>query len=167
LAGQARSIAGVSQETGPVNVELPGGGHMQVEGWLPAQAAEGASLDAWLEWALPQGQTKWPPALSAFVHLRRGGENVAQADGAPTWFGRPAPIEAGDVIADWRRLPANCAAGETCEVVIGVYDPQTGVRLPLVAADGTVLGDELALGAVEIVPQPAPDQACALVRACE
>jgi hypothetical protein len=129
--------------------------------------ASGQPLDLLLQWQLGGAAAAWPPELAAFVHLRHNGENVAQADGAPIWFGRPAPVEPSSVIADWRRLPANCPAGETCQVVGGVYNPQTGERLSWLDAEGNALGDEIVLGRVEIAPPQPPDQACALVGGCE
>ena len=164
---RVRQSLGMTDASGPVRVELPDGGAFTLHGWLPAQAVENQGLDSWLEWTLPQGMDRWPEQLAAFVHLRLNGATIAQADGAPIWFGRPALVESGGVIADWRRLSAACPAGERCEMVVGVYNPATGERLPLADAAGALLGDEWVLGTVSGVAAPPPDQACALVGACE
>lgn len=163
VACQALGIGGGSEV---VSTDLPEGGQLTLHGWLPAQVTEDQGLNVWLEWALPEEVDRWPQQLAAFVHLRLGGETIAQADGAPAWFGRPAALETGGVLADWRQLPAACPAGASCQVVVGLYNPATGERLPLVAANGS-LGDEWVLGTVKGMQAPLPDQACALVGACK
>ena len=111
---------------------------------------------------------------------------MSQADGAPQWFGRPATaVLTGDTVAgradsqiirlnDWRQvtLPADAITGGNWRVAVGVYDPQTGQRLPLqleqAASDGNqgaIGADELMLGAVQVVSPPPADQACALLPA--
>ena len=130
-----------------------------------------------------------PPELAAFVHLRSGtgagaaagAENIAQADGAPQWFGRPSPAftpagtggaagpDGGPLLNDWRQVTPEiqCPTATPCQVVIGVYNPATGERLPLLDPAGVPTGEEFVLGTVTIGPPPAPDQACALTGACE
>jgi hypothetical protein len=167
LPAAVAEYLGSLQAAGPVLTHLPDGRTLELSGRLPAEAAAGQPLDLLLQWRLADGATAWPPELAAFVHLRRAGENVAQADGAPVWFGRPAAVEPSGVITDWRRLPADCPTGETCQIVVGVYNPQTGERLPWLDTAGNALGDEIVLGTVEISPPRPPDQACALAGACE
>ncbi|MBK7199001.1 hypothetical protein [Candidatus Amarolinea dominans] len=76
--------------------------------------------------------------LNVFLHLRdAAGHNVAQADGQPVWFG-PRPFSAwapGQAGADRRNLeaPAALKAG-VYTLLIGLYSPQTGQRLPLARA---------------------------------
>ena len=72
---------------------------------------------------------------SVFVHLRNAaGDNVAQADGPPVWFGlRPFTAWKPDQPGADRRnlsLPRALAPG-IYRLVIGLYDPQSGQRLTL------------------------------------
>ena len=74
--------------------------------------------------------------------------NVAQADGQPVWFG-PRPFSAwapGQAGADRRNLeaPAALKAG-VYTLLIGLYSPQTGQRLPLAAG-----GDEVVVGTIAV-----------------
>lgn len=176
LGDWAAAVLGPLRSSQIVTAKLPGGESLSLRGWLAAKPLPyGLPLDVWLQWTLPSGATKWPEGLAAFVHWRRAGANVAQADGAPTWFGGPALVADDGSIGDWRQLPATtpdgtpiggCNEGDECQLVVGIYDPQSGQRLPLLAADGTQLGDEFVMGTVEVAA-PAPDQACALVGACD
>ncbi|WP_423224562.1 DUF2079 domain-containing protein [Candidatus Amarolinea aalborgensis] len=87
--------------------------------------------------------------VSAFVHLRDAtGHNAAQADGQPVWFG-PRPFSAwapGQPGADRRNLelPAALAPGQY-RLVLGIYNPVTGERLPLASG-----GDEAAVGTMTV-----------------
>ena len=87
--------------------------------------------------------------LNVFLHLRdAAGHNVAQADGQPVWFG-PRPFSAwapGQAGADRRNLeaPAALKAG-VYTLLIGLYSPQTGQRLPLAAG-----GDEVVVGTIAV-----------------
>ena len=102
-----------------------------------------------------------------FVHLRRNGETVAQQDGAPRFLGESKPIASGsgDWLNDWRQLtiPQDALVDGEWTVVVGVYDPISGARLPLVANDGIPIGDELIVGTIHVGNPPVPDQACALI----
>ncbi len=168
----------------PAAVQLPSGAAIELRGWLPARPLQpGQPLNVWLQWTLPAGMQAWPAELAVFVHLRHtpAGQaadaeavTVAQADGAPQWFGRPSlpHAQAGapaNALADWRQLPlpADAPAAGEWRVVVGVYDPLTGQRLPLLDGTGAPLGDELTLGQVQVRAPAPPDQACALVNACE
>jgi hypothetical protein len=172
---------GLRQEAGPVQAQLPDGRRLQVQGWLPDQPAAGQPLDILLQWQLSAGaQTgaeAWPPELAAFVHLRRNGENIVQADGAPQMFGRPSPLVAPSselkdtafFLNDWRQVTSEtaCTVEAACQVVAGVYNPGSGERLALRDATGAAIGDEFVLGTLTIGPASVPDQACALTGACE
>jgi 4-amino-4-deoxy-L-arabinose transferase-like glycosyltransferase len=101
-------------------------------------------------------QATEPVALdyTVFVHLLDAeGRQVAQADSPPqsgqyptSWWG------AGEVVADRHRLPS-----ETIEnlppgaytLSVGLYNLDTGERLPVRAADGTQ-GDQILLGPVHV-----------------
>jgi hypothetical protein len=90
-----------------------------------------------------------PRSLSVFVHvLDVGGQIQAQSDGPPA-RGR-APTDGwspGDVVDDRRELTA--APGEY-RVVVGLYDPRSGERLPAVSASGQTLGDAVELGRLRV-----------------
>jgi uncharacterized membrane protein len=131
-----------------------------VTAWLPRRAAAGNPLDLWLHW---QQREEIPFARAMpFVHLRREGETLTQADGWPRFF-VPLPRSAED-LTDWRQLslPADLPPGEV-ELYIGLFDPITGERLDAFDAGGHPVGNELLLGRVHIDPPLIPDQACALI----
>ncbi len=134
----------------------------------------GATIDVLLQW---QG-VEWPANLSAFVHLRRDGENVSQADGQPRYFVRPSidSLETSDMpsLVDWRQLTvptdhpdASIDDGEW-SLVVGLYDPSTAERITVVDDQGNPAGQEVTIGTLRPRPPPVPDQACALIPAtCE
>lgn len=119
----------------------------------------GEAVDLWLQWEIE----RWPENLAVFVHLRHNGETVAQADGPPTFFGKPLPVQAGErsLVSDWRQvaIPAGATADGDWMLAIGIYNPQTGERMGLGA------GNELPIGPLKVAAAPAPDQACALLTA--
>jgi hypothetical protein len=147
-------------------VQMADGATRAVRAWLPDRPVwPGAALDVWLQW---EGAA-WPDNLAAFVHLRRNGENVAQTDGPPRFFGdavQASQAVATGHISDWRQLqiPADAATGSGWQVVVGLYDPATGVRAPLTLGNGAPV-DELVVGTLHMTAPPAPDQACALLPA--
>lgn len=163
LGGLARTVAGGPLTQAQAQFALDAGQWIAVESWLPVTAYAGQPLDVWLQW---RGIEAWPAGWVAFVHLRRTGENQAQADGLPRFFvaydvanwlehHRSAP--------DWRQLaaPADAETGERWQVAIGLYDPQSGRRAEVIHEGG----NEVVIGEVEMVSPPAPDQTCALIAA--
>jgi hypothetical protein len=133
-----------------------------VTAWLPRRVTAGHPLDLWLHW---QQSEEIPFArVMPFVHLRRDGETLAQADGWPRYF-VPLPRSAEN-LSDWRQLslPADLPPGEV-ELYIGLFDPITGERLDTFDAGGRPVGNELLLGRVRIDPPLIPDQTCALIPA--
>jgi hypothetical protein len=103
--------------------------------WVEDRAGwPGDPRNVWMQW----GVETWPAHLSAFVHLRRNGETVAQADGAPTFWGSELPPRAASGAAylnDWRQvtIPADAATDGDCgTLAVGLYDPQSGERVPLI-----------------------------------
>jgi hypothetical protein len=121
----------------------------------------GGTLDVRLLW----DEADWPAGVQAFVHLRHDGLTVAQQDGLPRYFVQVDPADVPHAQGvDWRQLlaPETLPPGEW-QVVVGLYDPMTGRRLPVIDGDGTRLGDEV-VGA-HLLPQaaPVPDQTCALI----
>ncbi len=129
----------------------------------------GAVLDLHAVW---EG-AEWPVGVHAFAHLRHGDATVAQQDGLPRYFVSvdsstvdPASAAGGGWV-DWRQMDAPAALDSMPEgewrVVVGLYDPATGRRLPVVDAAGNVLGDEVEVARLTPQPAPIPDQACALI----
>jgi len=118
----------------------------------------GAAREVWIQW----GMATWPPQLSTFVHLRRNGETVAQADGAPGFWSESPRGEAGAAILnDWRQvsIPTEAPTDGEWALAVGLYDPQSGQRVPLSS------GDELVVPLPPPSAPPTPDQACALIPA--
>lgn len=125
----------------------------------------GGVVNAWLMW-----EGEWPRHLHAFVHLRQGNGTVAQQDGPPRYFVLADVAGAAQARRfDWREMavPAetDTLAAGPWRVVVGVYDPATGVRFPVVDGAGMVLGDEVAVAYLTPRPPPVPDQSCALIPA--
>jgi hypothetical protein len=125
----------------------------------------GGVVDVWMGWQ-SQELRAWPDGVMAFVHLRRDGANVSQQDGLPRYFVLN-PQQGGGKWADWRQLPVpeDILAGGVWQVVVGLYDPAQGTRLPVVDVAGNVLGNEAVVGTVQWVEKPVPDQSCALIPA--
>ena len=131
----------------------------------------GATVDARLAWQ-GEGVDVWPEDVIAFVHLRRAGVNQNQQDGLPRYFVLdPQPLDGK--WADWRqlRVPDDALEEEiedsagAWQVVVGLYDPVQGTRLPIEDAAGTVMGDEAVIGTLRWGDVPVPDQSCALILA--
>ena len=98
---------------------------------VPAEAATGAALPVELRWA-----TRHPVEVDyrVFIHMVDGqGNKIAQADGQPVNWSRPASTWAvGEEIVDrhglW--LPPETLPGNY-SLRVGLYHPADGVRLPL------------------------------------
>jgi hypothetical protein len=128
----------------------------------------GAVMDVRLGWQ-GEGVDAWPQEVVAFVHLRRNGENASQQDGLPRYFVLH-PLSNTGKWADWRQLTVPLDApltGETDEwqLVVGLYDPVQGTRLPVIDVGGNPLGDEAVVGTLLWRKPPIPDQSCALIPA--
>jgi hypothetical protein len=96
-----------------------------------AARAEGQSLAVEVGWLVSQ-----PDAVTTFVHLVCQGEDVpvTQADGSPLRGLLPlAAMARGDVWRERRYLDVPDARQlSDCAVRIGLYNPETGARIPLV-----------------------------------
>ena len=153
FVGELRSVEAVAAEA-----------DLRVDAWMSDRTYHpGDPVDLWMQWATPG----WPQGLSTFVHLRKDDVNVAQQDGAPTFFGPAQVVNTSDgtpFINDWRQvvIPDDAPTGDGWSIVIGLYDPQTGQRVPLTDGAGQPLGDELTVGTFHLSPPRVPDQACAL-----
>lgn len=105
----------------------------------------GESLDLTLFWS-PRGRPKRD--YTVFIHLLDPeGQLQGQTDSAPTSGKYPASVwDAGEFIADAHTiaLPAELPAGEY-SFAIGLYDPLTGQRLPILDETGQPSGDHVTI----------------------
>jgi len=111
---------------------------------VPERAAAGDALDLTLWWeALAEPQA----AYSVFVHLvGPDGAIAAQADGEPAGGARRTTSWlAREVLGDPRALglPEDLPPGDYA-VLVGLYDPATGAKLPAVGAGGERAPDDRA-----------------------
>ncbi len=160
LATTAQAVAPGAQ-TIRGTFRLPSGETVRLQAGMRSQVHAGQPVDLWLVW---EGDGRSWEGYRPFVHLRDGaGNNVSQQDGPPRLF---VPMPAGGRTADWRELPVP-PDGEPgiYRVVVGLFDPASGARAPLVDPAGNPLGDELEVGTVTVAPPLVPDQACALIPA--
>jgi len=104
------------------------GDAIRLAGAQVEQAAGGPTLTLWWE-----ATGAVPVDYAVFVHLiDAAGAPVAQADGPPNeGLSRTGLWQLGDVIRDSRPLPA----GPATYVLVGLYDPVTGERLPVTIGD--------------------------------
>jgi len=104
----------------------------------------GGQIQTLLYW---RGDRPLSTDYTAFVHLiGSDGSLVAQHDGVPGDGHRPASTwEPGEVVADLHTMNFAALPAGDYRLVVGLYDPATGRRLPVFAEDGTALGDNLDL----------------------
>jgi hypothetical protein len=129
------------------------GDEVRLVAWDPewnGSVQPGETLRFTLYWACdaPSGQP-----LNVFVHLVGEKSPLAQGDGPPMGGDYPTNLwDAGDVIADERvlALPGDLPTGRY-PLLVGLYDLQTGVRLPALDEQGARLpADAIPLGAIEV-----------------
>jgi hypothetical protein len=137
LTGRAHTF-----ETSAGEAEATFGDAMQLvsEQVEPAQARAGAKVTVKLRW---RSAAELPQAYKVFVHLLdpTGQHVVAQRDAEPQDGGAPTTgWMVGEVIDDEYAiaLPADAAAGDD-PIEVGVYDPRSGVRLPLANGENRFL----------------------------
>jgi hypothetical protein len=91
-------------------------------------------------------QTATPPGAdyTVFVHLRAADGFVrSQADGPPVSGHYPtSQWQPGEVIQDIHPLPPGEDFGQIDHLVVGLYEPATGERLPAFSPEGIALKDE-------------------------
>jgi hypothetical protein len=129
--------------------------------------APGDPVEIRLIWSRDAG---WPTGVEAFVHLRGPDGRQAQQDGPPrtfVFYDADKLLRSGEEVLDWRQpvLPNDAGLGEAWDIVIGLYDPVSGVRLDVLDEAGNVIGNEARIGGITVGQRDAPDQACALVPA--
>jgi hypothetical protein len=83
-----------------------------------------------------RSQAVLPIDYTTFVHLRNAaGEIIAQMDRPPADGVYPTSLwDAGEIIKDEILVPLNGLPSGRYEVVVGLYDFETGVRLPVAGA---------------------------------
>jgi len=126
---------------------------VRLNAWAaPLAAAPGSNLLVSLQW---QADALALRDYNVFVHLRDdAGRTIVTGDGPPTWF-VPLPTSrwAGETDGNWTAhvlsLPQGLAPG-AYDLVVGWYDWQTGVRLPMIGSLGNRTGDEIVLGPVTV-----------------
>lgn len=111
----------------------------------------GDAVTVTLSWgALAHPNRDW----TAFVHLTDGVESWAVADGPPLNGEYPTGLwDPGERLSETRvfRIPSTVPSGRY-NVVVGLYDPETGERLPVSDAHGSpVQGDAISVGSLTVV----------------
>jgi hypothetical protein len=125
------------------------GDEIELIGYTPDCAA--AACEVTLYWRAPDT----PDAdYTVFLHLVGGdGQIASQHDGRPGGGLYPTTMwKAGEVVEDRHPLAVatELPAGEY-RLLVGLYRPETGERLPVLGSDGQVLGDS-----AELVTVPMP-----------
>jgi 4-amino-4-deoxy-L-arabinose transferase-like glycosyltransferase len=145
---QARLAVGgrIHLPTHPLNAQL--GERVRLIGYdlAPGPYAPGETVPLVLYWEVTQALGG---DYTVLVHLLDdSGAIVSQGDGPPLGGEYPTSLWAPDeTLADERSLPLldDLAAGRY-RVVVGLYEPDSWVRLPVVDAQGEVADDTVALG---------------------
>jgi 4-amino-4-deoxy-L-arabinose transferase-like glycosyltransferase len=118
---------------------------------VPAQARPGEVVEARLRW-WAEGPTAKP--LTVFAHLLEGGQRErAGADGPPVSGLNPTSVwQPGERVEETRRLrlPADAPPGRYA-LEVGLYDPDTGIRLRLREAPER-LGDGALIAWITVAP---------------
>lgn len=121
---------------------------------LPAGPVRpGAEVKLTLYW---QVLNKVGGDYTVFIHLLDGNDvQIGQGDGPPLNNAYPTSFwAAGESLADAHRLtiPANAAPGRY-RIAVGLYDPISGQRLPVLAPQETPPTNRIILAALEVASQ--------------
>jgi hypothetical protein len=103
---------------------------------LDSSSQPGGTVRLRLKW---QALTAISKDYKVFVHLFAGDQIVTQHDGQPVGELRPTSTwKVGEDISDQfaMTIPADTPSGNY-QLRIGLYDPNTQVRLPVLLADGS------------------------------
>jgi 4-amino-4-deoxy-L-arabinose transferase-like glycosyltransferase len=116
----------------------------------PLLATAGTTLPLTLTW---EATGIFDQDYTVFIHLVGGDKRpLAQADGQPVGGDYATTFwDVGQRLGDPHQLliPSDLPPGEY-ELLVGMYLLSTGERLPLLGADGQVLGDSISLGQVTV-----------------
>jgi hypothetical protein len=99
--------------------------------WQPDELSPGGNLDVMLAW---RAEEETANSYRVFLHLLGPeGNVVSQLDGEPANWSRPTSgWLPGEIVLDERRLALpNPLAEGTYTLAAGLYDAETGARLPL------------------------------------
>lgn len=149
-------VYGISSEPEAVArqpVEANLGEQVTLESYsLPEKSVgPGGNLNLTLVWQ-PAGEIE--ANYKVFVHLvDDSGQPVAQRDSEPLGGSRPTTTwNVGETVTDrvGLLLPTDLLPGDY-ELLVGMYDPETLERLPLLDASGQMIGDSISLGSVHIL----------------
>jgi hypothetical protein len=116
---------------------------IQLNGYDLNQTAEQLSLS--LHW---QALSRPEKSYKFFVHLidAASGELVAQADYVPRDWTYPTNWwEAGEVVVDTAVLPLESVGSGTYQLLVGLYDPDSGERLLATTPENNTPADALLL----------------------
>jgi len=136
-------------------IDVSLGGGMRLLGYDMAPVAceagaEGKSGECWLELVLHwQAQQKMDVDYTVFVHVvGPDGQILAQRDAPPDRGAYPTSLwTVGEAVADPVRvpLPPDLPDGPL-QMVVGMYSPDTGQRLPVLDDQGRPVDDQVILG---------------------
>ncbi|MBC7250096.1 MAG: hypothetical protein H5T62_07415, partial [Anaerolineae bacterium] len=119
-----------------------------------SRAYPGGDLELTLVW---QGLAAMDTDYHVFVHLEKEGRLWAQGDNAPGCGFKPTSAwQVGQVVVDPAyivSLPEDVPPGEY-PLLVGMYELDSGQRLPVYGADGAALGDGLTIQTVEVAERP-------------
>jgi hypothetical protein len=106
----------------------------------PVGAGESARLT--LYW---QAQREVETAYNVFVHLLNESQNIViQADQEPQRGEAPTTgWLAGEVVTDEIEIIVSEEMSTVRSIAVGLYDPITGERVPIVNAQGIAVGDNV------------------------
>jgi hypothetical protein len=117
------------------------------------QPKPGGDLRLILRW---QAKDEIDRNYKVFVHLvDSSGLPIAQRDSEPVGGSRPTMSwSAGEIITDrvGLLLPPGMVSGDY-QLLVGMYDPETLERLPLLDDSGQVMTDSVSLGSLQIWPR--------------
>src|SRR5574341_602995 len=142
-AVKLRDPNSIRPEAGPrEDWQFQGGSHLVDYSASPAQPQAGGNLTVTLSWG---AAGPLPTSYKVFVHLvNDDGDIVAQADSIPLGGRYPTTAWGADERFDdiyLLALPSDLPGGDYW-LLVGLYDPQTGVRLPLQNGEDHIRLDE-------------------------
>ncbi len=144
------TLAGVEETAHPLAVRLGEG--IRLSGYSLAEEAvePGRMVRLTLFWRAEGPVTE---RIAVFAHLLDDdGRLVSQQDSEPIGGSRPTTTwRTGEVLRDHIGIliPPGTASGEY-RLVVGMYRPDTGQRLPVLNEEGIVVGDSVALSTIQV-----------------
>ena len=95
-----------------------------------------------------QAEQRMDASYKVFVHLMdpATGEIAAQVDAVPRQWTYPTNWwEEGEVVSDTIPLPSTQLPTGRFDLTVGLYHPESGIRLPVRLDQGLIVGDSLVL----------------------